>query len=271
MGAGKRVFAGLDAEWALMCADSAGGALVRSWVLESGIAESEELPEGLGELVVCLAARRDSEVADRWLIAVLERAAGEGREAQLAARVVLQAMVPGMVRLTQSLLTSRRELDDVAQVVISCLYVVARTYPLHRRRKVAANLVLETLHHASRQLALDEERAPRLDDRWDLLPSDKEDVAERVSQRLLIERGQAQQFAAVTDVTAMDSAAGELTAFLAWGVDHGSLPVEQARATVSMLREEGERVGAATPAARKRRSRVIRALRPVAAEWVRAA
>ncbi|MEU5825634.1 hypothetical protein [Streptomyces sp. NPDC047803] len=271
MGAGKRVFAGLDAEWALVCADSAGSTLVRSWISEAGVAAREELPEDLGELVACLMARRESEVDDRWLVAVLERATTEGRDAQLAARVVVQAMVPGMVRLTQSLLTPQRDFDDVAQVVVSCLYIVARTYPLHRRRKVAANLVLETLHHASRQLALDEELALRLDDQMDLPLRGAADVAEQVSQRLLVERGLVQQFAAVTAVEEADGAEGELAALLAWGVDRGSLPLEQARAVVCVLREEAERTGAASPAARKRRSRVISALRPVAAEWVRAA
>ncbi|MFD8690729.1 hypothetical protein [Streptomyces sp. NPDC059651] len=271
MGAEKRMFAGLDAEWALVCADSAGGALVRGWISEAGVAGAGDLPQDLGELVAHLAARRDRAFNDRWLIAVLERAAGEGREAQLAARVIVQAMMPGMVRLTQSLLTPQRDFDDVAQVVVGCLYVVARTFPLRRRRRVAANLVLETLHLASRELGLDEARAVRLDDLWDLPCGAEVDVADEVSQRLLIERGQVQQVAAVTNVQEMDSAAGELAALLAWGVDHGALPLEQARAVMSVVREEAERTGAATPAARKRRSRAIRSLRPVAAQWVRAA
>ncbi|MFE6153670.1 hypothetical protein [Streptomyces sp. NPDC057889] len=270
MGATQRVFVGLDAEWALMCADPANGALVRGWIEEAGVAAAGDVPQELRELVAAFAARRDAAFSDRWLLTLLERAAGEGQEAQLAARVVVQAMVPGMVRLTQSLLTPSRDFDDVAQVVVGCLYMVARTFPLRRRAKVAANLVLETLHHASRELGTDEAREVRLDDLWDVAAPDK-DVADQVAQDLLIERGQAQQVADVADVTEADGAAGELVALLAWGVDRGSLPLQQARQVVSLVREETERTGAATPAARKRRSRAITWLRPVAAEWARAA
>ncbi|WP_326778280.1 hypothetical protein [Streptomyces sp. NBC_01445] len=267
MGATQRVFVGLDVEWALVCATPANGALVRVWIEEAGIAAACDLSQELRELVAYLAARRDAAFSDRWLITLLDRAAGEGQQAQLAARVIVQAMVPGMVRLTQSLLTPRRDFDDVAQLVVGCLYVVARTFPLHRRAKVAANVMLETLHHATRELGADEAREVRLDVLWDAAASD-DDVADRVAQDLLIERGQAQQ---VADTAELDGTEGELVALLAWGVDHGSLPLQQARSVVSVIREEAERTGAATPAARKRRSRALRWLRPVAAECVRAA
>ncbi|MEK0098550.1 hypothetical protein WDA79_08575 [Streptomyces sp. A475] len=267
MGATQRVFVGLDVEWALVCAAPGNGALVRGWLEEAGVAAAGELSLELRELVAALGARRDAVFSDRWLIALLDRAAGEGQEAQLAARVVVQAMVPGMVRLTQSLLTPQRDFDDVAQVVVGCLYVVARTFPLRRRAKVAANVMLETLHHVSRELGADEAREVRLDGLWDVLAFEG-DVADRVAQGLLIERGRAQQ---VVGTAELDGAEGELVALLAWGVDHGSLPLEQARSVVGVVREEAERTGAATPAARKRRSRAVRWLRPVAVEWVRAA
>ncbi|MFC9501816.1 hypothetical protein [Streptomyces sp. NPDC056982] len=267
MGTTQRVFVGLDVEWALVCADVANGALVRGWIEEAGVAEAGDLPLELRELVACLAARRDAAFSDRWLITLLDRAADEGQEAQLAARVIVQAMVPGMVRLTQSLLTPRRDFDDVAQVVVGCMYVAARTFPLRRRAKVAANVMLETLHHATRELGADEAREVRLDDLWDVAASDG-DVADRVAQGLLIERSQAQQ---VADTAELDGAEGELVALLAWGVDHGSLALKQARSVVGVVREEAERTRAATPAARKRRSRAVRWLRPVAAQWMHAA
>ncbi|MFB8031744.1 hypothetical protein ACFC5Z_02055 [Streptomyces sp. NPDC056004] len=267
MGTTKRVFAGLDAEWALVCTDPANGTLVRGWVEEAGVVPVGTLSHDLRELVAGLAARRDAAFSDRWLSALLERAAGNGEQAQLAARVVVQAMVPGMVRLTQSLLTSRRDFDDVAQVVVGCLYVVARTFPLRRRVKVAANLVLETLHHATRELGADEVREVRLDDLPDV-PTAGGDVVDLVVQALLLERGQVQRVADVADV---EGAEAELVALLAWSVDHGSLPVQQARSVVDVVREEEERAGAASPAARKRRSRAVSWLRPVAAEWARAA
>lgn len=265
MAATKRVFAELDAEWALVCADPASGLLVRGWLEEASVVPAASAPQSLGELVAALSARRDAAFSDRWLSVLLKRAAGDGEQAQLAARMVVQAMVPGMVRLTRSLLTSQREFDEVAQVVVGCLYVVTRTFPLRRREKVAANLMLETLHHTSRELGADEARDARLEDLWEL-PAAEDDVADQVVQALLVER--AQDMAAVQDA---EGAEGELMALLAWGVDHGSLPLQQARSVVSVVREEAERAAASSPAARKRRSRAVGWLRPVAREWVRAA
>ncbi|MFI9781084.1 hypothetical protein ACIHCV_41745 [Streptomyces sp. NPDC051956] len=112
---------GLDTEWALVCATPANGALVRGWIEKAGVAAAGDLSQELRELVAYLAARRDAAFSDQWLITLLDRAAGEGQQAQLAARVIVQAMVPGMVHLAQSLLTPRRDFDDVAQVVVGCL------------------------------------------------------------------------------------------------------------------------------------------------------
>ncbi|MFE5053129.1 hypothetical protein ACFRAI_43580 [Streptomyces sp. NPDC056637] len=90
MGATQRVFVGLDVEWALVCADLANGALVRG-IEEAGVAAAGDLPQELRELVAHLAARRDAAFSDRWLLALLDHAAGEQGEAQLAARVIVQA------------------------------------------------------------------------------------------------------------------------------------------------------------------------------------
>ncbi|MFZ3562883.1 hypothetical protein ACOKM5_43910 [Streptomyces sp. BH097] len=273
MGATKqRVFAGLDAEWALVCADPAAGALVRGWTLQAGVvAEADELPHDLHDLVVHCRQQRGAGAGDRWLRVLLQRAAGEGEQAQLAARVVVQAMVPGMVRLTRSLLTPVREFDDVAQVVVGCLYMVVREFPLHRQSKVASTLLLESLHHASRELGDFEARDVRIDDLGDQADGSQNDVADEVAQRLLIERCQDQRGAGDADAPETGSAEGELAALLAWGVDRGCLPLEHARTIADLVREEAGRAGAATPAARKRRSRAIQWLRPVAAEWVAAA
>ncbi|MFD4709908.1 hypothetical protein ACFWN5_09490 [Streptomyces sp. NPDC058430] len=91
MGTTQRVFVGLDVEWALVCADLANGALVHGWIEETGVAEAGDLPLELRELVAYLGARRDAVFSDRWLITLLDRAAGKGQEAQLAARVIVRA------------------------------------------------------------------------------------------------------------------------------------------------------------------------------------
>ncbi|WP_406458684.1 hypothetical protein OG782_36855 [Streptomyces sp. NBC_00876] len=93
--------------------------------------------------------------SDRWLRPLLERSGDEGAGAQPAARVVVQATVPGAVRLTQRLRACRRDFDDTGHVVIASLYQVVRRYPRRHTSGAAANLMPETLHLASRELRAD--------------------------------------------------------------------------------------------------------------------
>lgn len=131
----NRVFDALDADWALVCVAPGRGSLVRGWLLECGALDGN-LQGGLDDVLPELTCRERGQgraFSDRWLYAVLRRAGGEGDEAQLAARVVVQAMLPAAVRLTGRL-KAGRDFDETAQVVVSCLYRVVRTYPMARRR-----------------------------------------------------------------------------------------------------------------------------------------
>ncbi|MFC9033685.1 hypothetical protein [Streptomyces arboris] len=271
----NRVFDALDAEWALVCAAPGRGSLVRGWLLECGALD--EYPQGgLDDVLPELASRERGQgraFSDRWLYEVLRRAGGEGDEAQLAARVVVQAMLPAAVRLTGRL-KAGRDFDETAQVVVSCLYRVVRTYPMARRRGVSANLVLETLHWASRELAA--EAGPDTEVAWhpgfdsptqDGAPHDPEEAAWRS-----VLGQQAERLGFAADPQELAGARGDLAELLVWAVAAGELDVSRARVIVAEVREGArEAAGVSAVAWRQRRSRTVRQLRAVAGQWVQAA
>ncbi|MET9734584.1 hypothetical protein ABZZ79_29280 [Streptomyces sp. NPDC006458] len=267
-----RVFKGLNAEWALVCAEPGAGTRVRGWLEEARVLSPGEGPAELEELLAWIRARdRQSgrEHSDRWMGALLAVAAGEGAGARLAARVVVQAMVDGAVRTTVSLLRPGRDFDEVGQVVVAALYGVVRAYPLHRTRRVAANLLLETLHRASRELRDDDPRVLEWNAELAALPS-SEDVAEAVCAVALAEQAVADGL--VEGAPEWEPAWAELAGLLLWGVQEELLTAARARQIADEVRAESrEQVGVSAAARRQRRSRTVARLRPVARQWVRAA
>ncbi|WP_406016357.1 hypothetical protein OG520_39360 [Streptomyces sp. NBC_00984] len=272
---GTRVFESLDAEWTLVCAGSGRAEMVLGWLREGGVlAEARGLAELLAELE-CRDRARGRVHSDRWMRVLLERAADEGAGAQLAARVVVQAMLPGAVRMTQRL-RAGRDFDETGQVVVVCLYQVVRRFPLGRAGGVAATLLLETLHLASRELRADAEAVP-----WhpvlesavvsgDLVADDPAGVV----WRTVLGR-QAAEAGLVAAGEVVVGARGELVELLVWAVAAGLLDVVRARVIADEsrvgARESAERAGVTAIAWRQRRSRTVRQLRPIADQWVQAA
>ncbi|MCX0247871.1 hypothetical protein [Streptomyces drozdowiczii] len=123
---GTRVFESLNAEWAVVCAEPGNTAAVLGWLRESGVhPEDSAVVGGLAEVLAELSHRdwaRGRVHSDRWLRVLLERAAGEGAGALLAARVVVQAMLlPAAMRLTRRLIAGR-DYDETGQVVLASLF-----------------------------------------------------------------------------------------------------------------------------------------------------
>jgi DNA-directed RNA polymerase specialized sigma24 family protein len=80
---------------------------------------------------------------------------GRARTDPLAGRLVLQALLPGLKRLVGRLLIDVREREELWSIVLVGVWERIRTYPLERRRKVAANLLLDCLHGTLDALAAD--------------------------------------------------------------------------------------------------------------------
>lgn len=67
------------------------------------------------------------------------------RDDPLAARVVLEALVPGLARLAERVIFEERDRDELWALILGHAWRQIRSYPLARRpRKIAANLILET-------------------------------------------------------------------------------------------------------------------------------
>ncbi|MFG2645954.1 hypothetical protein ACGFYP_33860 [Streptomyces sp. NPDC048370] len=270
-----RVFKGLNAEWALVCAEPGSGARVRGWLERAGVLRRGEGTMELEELLGWIGVR-DRRLgrahSDRWMGALLAEASGEGADARLAARVVVQAMLDGAVKMTLSFLRPERDFDEVGQAVVASLYGVVRSYPLHRSQKVAANVLLETLHRASRELKNDDPRGLGWDPALLELPG-AENVAETACRNALVEQAVAGGLA--EDLAEPESAQAELAELLLWGVQKGLLTRTRAQQIAGEAREEArsaaEQAGVSAVTWRKRRSRSVAQLRAVAEQWVQAA
>jgi DNA-directed RNA polymerase specialized sigma24 family protein len=82
---------------------------------------------------------------DRVLRALLSRAAEE----PAAGRLVLHALLPGLKRLSARLLVDTRDQEELWSALLSAAWQRIRAYPIDRRpRRIAANVLLDTMHEA---------------------------------------------------------------------------------------------------------------------------
>ncbi|MFG2878794.1 hypothetical protein ACGFYU_27980 [Streptomyces sp. NPDC048337] len=170
--AGGGYFDRLDADWAALCADPALRQAVTDWVtdgrLTDEVAAVTDSWAGAWTPEQLLAAFRPAtdgvtdSLTDAVLRALLERAAGRDRSAVLAGRVIVQAMLPAVFRITrgQVRMTGGRTRDAVGHVTVAALYEVARSGRIHLRPgRPAANLTLDTLRRVLAELAAEQEPA----------------------------------------------------------------------------------------------------------------
>ncbi|MDH6710930.1 DNA-directed RNA polymerase specialized sigma24 family protein [Kitasatospora sp. MAA19] len=164
------IFGRLDADWALLCVDESVRAAVTGWLAADRLAPAVAAAAGswawdLGPEQVLAALRPGRNglgdgLSDEVLRALLRRACGAGGLAGLAARIVLQTMVPAAVRLARSQVRpfGGRSFEDVAQVVVAALYETTVSGRIHTRPgRPAANLVLDALSRACREFGADRE------------------------------------------------------------------------------------------------------------------
>jgi DNA-directed RNA polymerase specialized sigma24 family protein len=77
--------------------------------------------------------------------AVLRSLVRIARDEPLAARVVLEAIAPGLTRLAERVIFDERDRDELWALILAHAWQQIRSYPLARRpSKIAANLILET-------------------------------------------------------------------------------------------------------------------------------
>jgi DNA-directed RNA polymerase specialized sigma24 family protein len=144
---GIDVVAALEREWDALATTTLSGRLRRWSQREPQLAEFSTA----GELVGSLRRLRGDHDAENAILAALLR---EARTDPLAARVVLQALLPGLKRLASRLLHSAAERDELWSLLLAHGWERIRSYPLERRpRRIAANLLLDTAHATLATLA----------------------------------------------------------------------------------------------------------------------
>lgn len=130
--------ASLEAEWRGLVRGELGTRF-RGWRAEDATFRPFGHPEAL---LTFLHRRGRPDAKDPVLLALLVRA----RQDQLAGRVVLQAMLPGLKSLSARLARSVVSFEELWQVLFACLWERIVTYPVERRpSRVAANLLLDTM------------------------------------------------------------------------------------------------------------------------------
>ena len=81
------------------------------------------------------------------------------RDEPLAARVVLEALAPGLTRLAERVIFEERDRDELWALILGHAWQQIRRYPLERRpNKIAANLILETRRAALAEFTRDRRR-----------------------------------------------------------------------------------------------------------------
>jgi hypothetical protein len=140
------LFYRLTQEWTSVGSSAAGVAALRRWA-----AEDPDLAglENLDDLIRSVHRRGRARESDLLLAALARRAPDD----KLAARTLLQAVLPGLVRIAVSIQAPKED-EDVASLVLARAYERIRHYPIDRRPEhIAANIVLDTRQKVSRELS----------------------------------------------------------------------------------------------------------------------
>ena len=134
------VFAMLDAEWATL----APSPIPADWQRHPALARTGALQPSLGDLLQATERRGDPEASDQILAALAHLATTTDDADPLAARVLLQMLLPGAKALARRL-SWLGDTQERAAAITATLYEQIRTYPITRRpARIAANLLADT-------------------------------------------------------------------------------------------------------------------------------
>jgi DNA-directed RNA polymerase specialized sigma24 family protein len=136
----------LEAEWPTL---AAGPLLARlsAWSEQEPVLANFATPQQLLRQLRSLRGQHRAE--DEILAALLRQAQTD----PLAARVVLQALLPGLKALARRILLDASERDELWSALLAHCWERIRSYPLDRRpTRIAANTLLDTLKKTTYEL-----------------------------------------------------------------------------------------------------------------------
>jgi hypothetical protein len=140
----------LAREWPALAARTLAPRL-RAWAEEEPRLTAFESPQAL--LGFLRSRSADLDRKDAILAFLLARA----RADEVAARVVLEALLPGLKRLAGSVFHEVGDEEELSSLLLWCAWEEIRAFPLERRRtRIAANLLFDTRKRM--RAALAEER-----------------------------------------------------------------------------------------------------------------
>jgi hypothetical protein len=140
---GSAVVAQLELEWPLLARRELAVALARWRRRQPALRRFQRTEDLLAFLHGAAAPESDAP-----LVALLVLA-GDDRD---AGRFVLQAILPALKAQARRLATHATARDELWELLLFHAWEAICTYPVTRRRRVAANLVLQVLHDTSREL-----------------------------------------------------------------------------------------------------------------------
>jgi hypothetical protein len=147
----SRTLMSLDAEWRRLARASRARRALKQWSI------AHPALRGLADLDGLLERRRDDQAAPAILRALAVLAASD----DLAARTLLQALLPGLVRLAGMV-----GYDDPAAIeeMVSLAWERIRTYPAGRRGSVAANVLFDVRKRYRAHRLIDAPRSPHTEE-----------------------------------------------------------------------------------------------------------
>lgn len=134
----------LNQEWDLLIDDPGSRRIVGHWAKATPVLDGCDTVEAVRAHL----AAASKEGQDAILVTLLE--AGHHGD-RLAHRTVFQAFIGAAIaRGYNQTWRTRQPTDELAQDIVTALWTAIATYPLHRRTKIPANLVMESTHQLSR-------------------------------------------------------------------------------------------------------------------------
>ncbi|MFJ4500472.1 hypothetical protein [Streptomyces sp. NPDC088864] len=267
--AGEGLVGRLNSEWEDLNQDTTARTHLRRWYGDPSLARPQDVLDALR-------SRRTASEQDRILLPLLTAAVTGDPGSQLAARTVVQTMLPKAIRIARSQLRPQYDWEETVSLTVGALYEVIRTYPVDRRgRRIAANLSLDTLRLTRRLIGHETASVPLDPDSAAGLSAADPGPASQAELALLMAR--AGEYRLLPDDepghAAGWDARAELFDLLVWALEKGALGVEDARLITGYYRDRpaGHPV-TPRPSARdgarqrQRRSRAVRRLTRAASD-----
>jgi hypothetical protein len=139
-----KLFAALDDDWALLSSTARARRHVGAWHTDPVLRQITNLDELISTL---RNGADDPESTDQLLAALARRAPTD----EIAARTLLQALLPGLINVAKRVGHGRID-DELAADVVEEAVARIRTYPIDRRpRYIAANVTWDVFGRITRQ------------------------------------------------------------------------------------------------------------------------